>query len=290
MHVGMPETRLASFQDVLCCPECRGSLTEVSGGLACPSCRREYPLTHHVPRFSTLSGTTSDAQFQQQEMRNETYFAKAYNLGKRLVSSEYAARNQLRDFLTTIPKGKRLLELGSGSRRVHADAINIDLFAFPNVDVVADIRRLPIRDASIDYVVLDTVLEHVAEPELIVAEIHRVLVPGGRVLCIAPFIFPYHGYPAHYWNFSKDGLTWIFRNFSNCTVETNMGPTSAMTHLTSEYFAVALSGGAENKVLYTLFKGIFLMPIFLLKYLDRFWVRSQHAHRLASTLSALATK
>jgi hypothetical protein len=33
---------------------------------------------------------------------------------------------------------------------------------------------------------------------------------------------------------SRDGLEFLFRRFSRCTVETNMGPTTALVNLVSE--------------------------------------------------------
>jgi SAM-dependent methyltransferase len=45
---------------------------------------------------------------------------------------------------------------------------------------------LPFRDTSFDSVLLDNVLEHIAEPTPLLAEIHRVLRPQGVVLIGVP--------------------------------------------------------------------------------------------------------
>lgn len=45
----------------------------------------------------------------------------------------------------------------------------------------ADARNLPFADASFDVVVLHTLLTHVPGPEGVLAEVHRVLRPGGQV-------------------------------------------------------------------------------------------------------------
>jgi SAM-dependent methyltransferase len=231
---------------------------------------------------------TSDSEFQMEQMHASSLRARLYNLGSRIISSDYTPIDQLKEFVAKIPESSVVVEFGSGSRRLRGDVVNLDLFGFPNVDMMADIQQSPLVDASVDYVVLDTVLEHVPNPRQVVSEIHRVLKPGGQLLCITPFLFNYHGYPNHYFNFSKDGLEEIFKGFSNCTVAMNIGPTSALTNLFSEYFAVGLSRG--NKTAYTVFKGLFLLPIFYLKYLDRLWMRSPYAHRVSSTLCATVTK
>jgi len=50
----------------------------------------------------------------------------------------------------------------------------------------ADLRALPVPDASIDRVIASEVLEHIAEDRTAIAEIARVLKPGGRVAVTVP--------------------------------------------------------------------------------------------------------
>jgi SAM-dependent methyltransferase len=45
---------------------------------------------------------------------------------------------------------------------------------------------LPFADASFDSVLLDNVLEHIEAPTLLLGEVRRVLVPGGRFLVGVP--------------------------------------------------------------------------------------------------------
>jgi SAM-dependent methyltransferase len=236
----------------------------------------------------TTTNQTRDAEFQSEQMYSSTLTSRLYNAGRRVVSSEYMVRNHVSELLSCTDISRVIVELGSGNRQLREDVINIDLFPFPNVDIVADIAAIPFSDDSIDVVVLETVLEHVADPWSVVGEVHRILKPGGSVVCSTPFVFPYHGYPNHYWNFSKDGLEVLFKGFSSCRIEVSLGPTSALLNLTSEYFAVAISD--SSTFLYTLTKGITLLPIFLLKYLDRLWSPSGRGHRIASHLCAIATK
>ncbi|MCK7626849.1 methyltransferase domain-containing protein [Streptomyces sp. RS10V-4] len=48
----------------------------------------------------------------------------------------------------------------------------------------ADLRRLPFSDASFDHVFVCFVLEHLAEPARVLAELRRVLRPGGTLTAI----------------------------------------------------------------------------------------------------------
>jgi 2-polyprenyl-6-hydroxyphenyl methylase/3-demethylubiquinone-9 3-methyltransferase len=53
--------------------------------------------------------------------------------------------------------------------------------------VAADAARLPLAPASFDVVVLSAILEHVLEPEAVVAECARVLRPGGCLVAYVPW-------------------------------------------------------------------------------------------------------
>lgn len=66
-----------------------------------------------------------------------------------------------------------------------ADAARNRLSARPNVEVrQGDLEQLPIADGALDLAVLSLVLHYVAEPGRVIAEAHRVLKPGGRVIVL----------------------------------------------------------------------------------------------------------
>jgi SAM-dependent methyltransferase len=52
--------------------------------------------------------------------------------------------------------------------------------------VQGDARRLPLRSGAIDLCICDQVVEHVEEYRLLLAEIHRILRPGGLAVVAAP--------------------------------------------------------------------------------------------------------
>lgn len=64
--------------------------------------------------------------------------------------------------------------------------LNLDAAEQP--DIVADAQALPVRDKAADSVICLEVLQYVERPERAVAEIARVLLPGGTALISAPFL------------------------------------------------------------------------------------------------------
>jgi len=73
-------------------------------------------------------------------------------------------------------------------------------------DVLYDGERLPFPDASFDTVLSVQVLEHTPQPAALVAEMARVLRPGGTLILTAPFSFRLHEEPHDYFRFSPHGL------------------------------------------------------------------------------------
>lgn len=73
-------------------------------------------------------------------------------------------------------------------------------------DVYYDGGPFPFDPDSFDTVLCNQVLEHVFEPESFLAEIRRVLRPGGRLLLTVPFVWDEHEQPWDYARYSSFGL------------------------------------------------------------------------------------
>lgn len=67
-----------------------------------------------------------------------------------------------------------------------------------DADIYWDGTRIPLPDESVDHVLMVEVLEHLFDPRLSLAEIRRVLRPGGRLLLTCPFMWPLHEEPYDY--------------------------------------------------------------------------------------------
>jgi SAM-dependent methyltransferase len=73
-------------------------------------------------------------------------------------------------------------------------------------DAFYDGTHFPFAEGEFDSVLCNQVLEHVFEPDLFVAELHRVLKPGGTLVLTVPFVWDEHEQPYDYARYSSFGL------------------------------------------------------------------------------------
>jgi SAM-dependent methyltransferase len=107
----------------------------------------------------------------------------------------------------------RVLELGAGRHdyRAHAAAaesyVRSDYVANPADGRIAiDATDIAFQDGSFDSVVCMSALEHIRDYPRALAEMHRILKPGGRLFLCVPWLFPYHGAPHDYHRFTVPAL------------------------------------------------------------------------------------
>ena len=72
--------------------------------------------------------------------------------------------------------------------------------------VFGDAQQLPFANDTVDHVLLLDVLEHLPAPDRCLAEIFRVLKPGGTLTIQVPFIYPIHDAPLDFHRWTKFGL------------------------------------------------------------------------------------
>jgi len=118
--------------------------------------------------------------------------------------------------------------IGSGMDRLYGspnvDVIAFDIYSTPNIQFVADAHNIPIRDQSIDGVVIQAVLEHVLEPEVVVRELGRVLRSGAPVYAETPFMQQVHEGAYDFKRFTESGHRFLFRRFAEVSSGVVAGP------------------------------------------------------------------
>lgn len=91
---------------------------------------------------------------------------------------------------------------GSVRRFFPGPYVGLDMRPGPGVDVVGTADALPFPDAAFDVVVSTEMLEHDPSPWLSLAEMGRVLKPGGHlILTTRGNGFGEHNEPSDYWRF-----------------------------------------------------------------------------------------
>jgi SAM-dependent methyltransferase len=129
-----------------------------------------------------------------------------------------AGRSKLIQQLCGIGQGAVVLDIGCSNKwpkkHLPPETTYIGLDYLPTAsqwyktrpDVYADGSVLPIATETINVVLLIDVLEHVAETEGLLGEIHRVLKHKGSLIMQVPFLYPLHDEPRDYIRLTRWGL------------------------------------------------------------------------------------
>ncbi|SEK22493.1 methyltransferase domain-containing protein [Nonomuraea pusilla] len=277
-----PLDRLAA---VLACPSCHGPL---DGGYACLPCGVRGDRRGGQLRFGGFhEAETRDDPLNRMKETVKRRFGRVYPLAIQVVSP-VLLRRFVRPFLAGFDLDRELVaDLGCGTNRYDPRLLCVDGSAYANVDLVSDLRALPLGDATLDGLVSVAVLEHVPDPQAHVREMWRVLKPGGRLVCYVPFMQPFHASPYDYQRYTRPGMERLFADFAAVDVRTGAGPTSAMLWVVQEWLALLLSCGSSR--LYRLLTPLMwlLSP---LKLLDVLLARHPDAAVVASGFVVEARK
>ena len=198
------------------------------------------------------------------------------------VITSGACDRQFRTLLDFYNEDNVILNLGSGPGQLRGrrDIINVDLFPFTDVDIVADATDLPLQNESVDFMINTALLEHVGNPHALVLEMKRVLVKGGVAFCYVPFISPYHAAPFDFSRWTASGARELFSIIGDVQIGIGAGPTSGMLWVLQEWLALVLSCG--SKTLHDLIL-LALMPLtFPIKWIDCLIEHHPLADKIAS--------
>lgn len=196
----------------------------------------------------------------------------------------WQAREQVSRVLRLAPEGARIVDLGAGGRRISPGTIAVDFVPDPNTNVVGDVQRLPFADGTVDLVYATGLLEHVADERAVVAEIRRILKPGGLAHLEVPFLEQYHEDPIDVRRLTAPGLERALQSagFETVASGAHIGPTVTLLNTVARWWALWFEG--ESRVARGASFGCFalLSVVFWpFKFLDAVLIRKAGAHRLA---------
>ena len=283
----------AKWIGALACPRCRTPFRELpaAGGIACPACAEVFPVESGTPVLMEPDRRDRIARSRTEWVERSAVPPWPHAVVKALRSPDpahgRAARNLLKRLDARIRPGDRILDLGCGAPGLAAPALRLDLAPAPGVDVAGDGHRLPFADASVNGVIAHHVLEHVEDPPAVVAEIRRILAPGGWVSAVVPFLAPAHRNPIDQVRYPEDGLRHLFRECSIEELDWLLGPTAALAWFLKEYIAVLAPFSNHPRVYASVREGAgwLLAPLTII---DRMLTRKRYAPKIACAFHVLA--
>jgi SAM-dependent methyltransferase len=118
-----------------------------------------------------------------------------------------------------LPAGSRLIDVGAGNSpyrelfdHLHYESTDWEHSVHPGaraVDHVGPAHDLPVPDEAYEAVLCTQVLEHVPNPDAVIAELYRVLRPGGRLYLTVPLAWELHEMPFDFYRYTPHGLARI---------------------------------------------------------------------------------
>ena len=257
---------------LLRCP-CGGELEHMDGSDGCARCGREYhrfgtkPVIIREER-SVITPPSGDANAGLVDRPGRVAAAVSRFIFGGSPRSSINLRRFVRELHGELDPPVVLVVGGAEDGFGHEELssaegllVRFDVYDSESVDFLADAHEIPLHDGSVDGVIVQAVLEHVLEPQMVVDEIHRVLRPNGIVYAETPFMQQVHEGAFDFTRFTESGHRWLFRRFSELDAGALRGPWSAL--LWSVRYAIASVIGSRQLA------GVLCLPFAWVRLFDR---------------------
>ena len=274
---GKPARTLSWLTERFRCPDCHApGLQQIDAALVCTRCTTAFPLAQGRP---VLIRTDNDL-FPRSSYLKATLGSTTSQPGilarvapSRSVNLSY--RRNLRAFAAALSRegGTSVLVIGAGSQKRWLDkffldypgirVVYSDVDTRATVDLFCDAHDLPFQDESFSGVVASAVLEHVASPDRVATEMHRVLLSGGFLYTEIPFLQQVHEGAYDFTRYTLSGHRRLLNHFEELSSGVVAGPGTTLAWAL-EHFALCFT----PRVLINAVRLAFRTAFFWLKYLD----------------------
>jgi SAM-dependent methyltransferase len=145
--------------------------------------------------------------------------------------------------------------------------ISFDIYYSDNIDFIADAHSIPLKNETIDLVIIQAVLEHVIYPNIVVNECHRVLKVGGYIYAETPFLQHVHEGAYDFTRYTVLGHRILFEQFD----EFKSGFIGGLGQSLLWSIDFFVSGVFRNRVAGKIVKGCFFWLRWIEKVIPNSW-------------------
>ena len=298
----------SSHLDLLCCPRCKGPFEPPDGDLlrcAAAACGKSFPVVGGRPvlideerSVFALADYRAAPPQSGPPARGLMPRLRAWARGIPSPSVNLSAVRcfeKMKQALLGRAAAPVVLVVGGGvmGKGMHAltgvpsiRLINVDPSPGSEAVIFCDAHDLPFKDGVVDAVVVQAVLEHVADPVRCVEEIHRVLGPNGMVYSEIPFMQQVHQHGYDFTRFSHMGHRRLFRRFAEMESGAVAGPGTALAW-SWRYF---LASWARSRLAAKILFWVGRVTGMLVEQTDYFFRQRPGALDAASCIFFLGTK
>jgi len=229
----------------LICPRCKSDSlsrqdTQIKcKNLDCPHNNLEhwFNIVDNIPIL--ISDKTFDTVFDPNKIgslvkrANQSSFF--YKVKEFILGNSRTTVNNCNKFIKLIKntnKKPSILVIGSGEKGSGTDELYndkdisitlTDIYVTENVQYICDAHYLPFKGSAFDGVWIQAVLEHVVDPRVVVAEIHRVMKASGYVYAETPFMQQVHEGAYDFTRYTVLGHRYLFKDFESILIGGNGG-------------------------------------------------------------------
>jgi len=214
------EVMLMNLSDILQCPICGSNVNIYNGKVLCDKC-----------------GFETSEMIVKNKINEKPYIInKPFSFALEITKGNAINRSFMNVCIKSFAKNISgiVLDIGSGKNATYHRYFNnvglnltkVDGNILNNPDILANIEeKLPLRDKSIDSVLLFNVLEHIYDYNFTLSEINRILKDNGVFYLYVPYFIKIHSSPLDYFRYTHHSLKKMFndKGFKDIKIYTNGG-------------------------------------------------------------------
>lgn len=232
-----------------------------------------FKISNNLPILINFKKSIVDESFYNNLNLDKSLIDNRSQLKKKikniLTRSNLNSKKSINIFKKNLNKNSKILVIGGGNigtglqelyQDISLDLISTDIYPSNKINFISDCHNIPVKNESVDGVIIQAVLEHVINPNKVISEVYRVLKKDGIIIAETPFMQSSHEEPYDFHRYTELGHRWLFKSFKEIYRSTNGGPGLSLYWSISSFVYALIN----NKII----SQIFSLPFLLFAYLD----------------------